>query len=349
MKYILSLCVCLFVLNSFSQTSFKKVKETLILKDPPFKECHASTIIALQPNNLLAAWFGGTDEGNRDVCIWLSKYNDGQWGPPRQMACGIMNDTLRYPCWNPVLFKTQKGTLYLFYKIGPNPREWWGMQIHSTDDGNTWSSPAKLGEGIIGPVKNKPLQLGDGTILAGSSVEISEDKWHAHIEKSVDDGNSWQKIAVDSNSKFDVIQPSILYYKDGRLQMLCRSRQGSIIQSWSSNNGNSWSALSKTNLPNPNSGTDAITLADGRQLLVYNPDKPGKEWNNGRAKLAVAISSNGINWKNILWLEYGTIEEFSYPAVVQDSEGNVHITYTYDRKNVKYVLLQKQISKVIGK
>jgi predicted neuraminidase len=312
----------------------------LLFHDAPFQQCHASSIVELASGKLMAVWFGGTAEGRNDVCIWSVTQTDNGWTTPVVLAEGIVNDSLRYPCWNPVLFRSIKGRLFLFYKVGPNPREWWGMVKTSMDDGRSWSHAVRLPEGILGPIKNKPIQLQDGTILSPSSVETNS-KWSVHIEKSVDEGKSWEKILLDT-AGFDVIQPSILQYGNGKLQILCRSKQGSVVESWSNDNGNTWSKLSATTLLNPNSGTDALTLNDGTQLIVYNPAKPGKEWYNGRAELRVAVSNNGINWEDVLTLEKGTGEEYSYPAVIQKMNGEVHITYTFDRKNIKHVVLVKK-------
>ncbi|HTF28645.1 MAG TPA: exo-alpha-sialidase, partial [Flavitalea sp.] len=137
-------------------------------------------------------------------------------------------------------------------------------------------------------------------------------------------------------------QPSILSYGNNRLQILCRSRHDSLVEAYSGDNGLTWGKISKTVLPNPNSGTDAVTLKQGLQLLVYNPTKRGKQWSNGRGKLNVAVSKDGKVWSDVMVLENGENEEFSYPAVIQSSDGKVHITYTYDRKNVKHVVISQK-------
>jgi hypothetical protein len=74
-----------------------------------------------------------------------------------KIAEGIINDTLIYPCWNPVLFKNRECKLSLWYKAGPSARPWWGMVLTSTDEGRTWTSPERLPLGILGPIKDKPL------------------------------------------------------------------------------------------------------------------------------------------------------------------------------------------------
>jgi len=325
---------------ALAQHSWKIVKQELLFKAPPFQQCHASTLVEVAKNKFLVACFGGTQESKPDVSIWLSTLDKQGASTPQRIADGVVNDSLRYPTWNPVLFKPRGGGLLLFYKVGPNPREWWGLVKTSADGGRTWSAARRLPPGILGPIKNKPVQLANGTMLAPSSVEEKDGHWQAHLEKSTDLGRTWQFIPIDTTSALDVIQPSILTYKDGRLQVLCRSKQGRIAQSWSTTNGDTWGPLSQTTLLNPNSGTDAVTLKSGRQLLVYNPALPGKDWADGRSKLRVAESTDGVAWHDVATLEDGTTEEYSYPAIIEGQDGQVHITYTYNRKNIKHVTLQ---------
>jgi predicted neuraminidase len=315
------------------------------LNHKPTAECHASTIVELS-DGMMAAWFGGTEERHPDVGIWVSYYN-GSWSHPVQVASGFQNDSLRYPTWNPVLFKPKKGPLMLFYKEGPNPRAWWGMLMTSENEGKTWSAPRRLGENsrigyVLGPVKNKPVELEDGVILCPSSSEVevnNKDKWRVHVELTRDLGKTWEVIGpIPDGIKFNAIQPSILTYVDGRMQMLCRTQEGVIGQSWSADKGTTWSVITSTSLPNPNAGTDAVTLRDGRQLLVYNHTTRGGQFPNERNMLNVAISTDGIQWKNVMTLERER-GEFSYPAVIQRADGMVHITYTYFRKSIKHVII----------
>ncbi len=324
------------------------------LDNKPAPQCHASTIVET-PSGFVAAWFGGSHEKNPDVGIWLSRLENGTWTAPFEVVNGKQDngkqsDTLQYPCWNPVLFLPSSGSLLLFYKVGPSPREWWGMLTKSADDGKTWSEPARLGEGklghLIGPVKNKPVQLEDGSILCPSSTESvdeeGETSWRVHFELTNDDGKTWEVIGpVNDGVEFDAIQPCILLHEAGKMQVLCRSRQGFITQSWSVDGGETWDKMTATSLPNPNAGTDAVTLSDGRQLLVYNHTTRGETFPSGRQMLNVAISKDGKNWKPVLTLERGE-GEFSYPAVIQASDGLIHISYTFQRQSIKYVVLDPE-------
>ena len=331
----------------------------------PTKECHASTI-AETPHGLVAAWFAGTRERDPDVGILVSRLVDGQWTEPVEVVNGVQSSGLRYPTWNPVLFQPAEGPLMLFYKAGPHPRAWWGMLTTSEDGGQTWSWPTKLGEAytighLLGPVKNKPIQLEDGTILCPSSTEIEYEDgsahWRIHFEVSRDLGKSWEVIGpIHNGDHFHAIQPSILTYPEGKLQILCRSREKRIVQSWSNDYGKTWSALSTTSLPNPNSGTDAVTLKDGRQLLIYNHSEGLVKQKDGpilkpRRILNLAISSDGKDWKPVMTLENETGEhpkdpdrrrhfgEYSYPAIIQTADGLVNLVYTWNREGIKHAVV----------
>lgn len=201
-KFCLGLLFTLLCAGLFAQTpAIQLVKEELIFTNPPFASCHASSIVELGKQHLMATWFGGSAEGKSDVTIWIAEYKNGQWSAPKMMADGIIDATKRHPCWNPVLFKTKEDKLMLFYKVGPNPREWWGMVRTSTNNGKTWSASEKLPDGFLGPIKNKPIQLANGDILYPTSTESVDAKiWHVYLEKSDKNGKNWQKTMIDNGN-----------------------------------------------------------------------------------------------------------------------------------------------------
>ncbi len=304
-----------------------------IYETAPYPSCHASTIEETS-EGLIAAWFGGTHERHPDVGIWTSHWTNGEWSVPEEVANGVVSDSERYPTWNPVLFQPDSGPLLLFYKVGPTPSDWWGMQMTSTDGGKSWSEPRRLPEGILGPIKNKPIQLPGGDILSPSSSE--HDGWRVHFERSTDLGRTWQATPpVNDGRSIRAIQPSLLSYGEDRIQALGRTRSSGIFEIWSEDGGKTWGEMSLTSLPNPSAGTDAVTLQDGRQLLVYNHNPNYK----GRSPLNVAVSDDGKNWQAALVLEDTPQSEFSYPAVIQTKDGLVHITYTWNRKRIKHVVV----------
>jgi predicted neuraminidase len=301
-----------------------------IFEQAPFVSCHASTIVETR-SGLAASWFGGRKEGSSDVGIWLSRYDQKKWSAPVEVADGVIGINKRYPCWNPILFQPKDGPLLLFYKVGRSPSTWWGMLKTSSDEGRNWSDLHRLPMDVIGPVKNKPVQLPNGDILCGSSTE--DTGWQVHFERTHDYGKTWETTApVNDGHEIGAIQPSILFHKDNRLQAIGRTDKGKIFETWSDDNGKTWSKMNLTDLPNPNSGTDAVTLKDGRQFLVYNHTK------KGRSPLNISISEDGKTWRAALVLENAP-GEFSYPAVIQTRDGLVHITYTWNRERIKHVIV----------
>ncbi len=334
-----------FLLLAFAAVAYGQdapaavVKAEFLFESAPFASCHASTVVET-PSGLVAAWFGGTREGAPDVGVWLSRQVDGRWTVPVEVANGAETETPRAHCINPVLFQPPGGPLLLFYKTG----KWWAYVKRSTDGGVTWSLPERLYNGLFGPVKNKPVVLPDKSILSPTSVEIPSPRgrsWRVHFERSIDGGATWQYIGpVNEGHKIQAIQPSILIHPQNQLQAIGRTQQGRLYEIWSADGGLSWGEMSLMDLPNNNSGTDAATLQNGRHLLVYNHAGNNAGSNRGyRSPLNLAISSDGKAWGAALILEDEPKNEFSYPAIIQSSDGLVHITYTWKRQRIKHVVI----------
>lgn len=305
------------------------------MEQAPPTSAHASTIVE-SSEGLAVAWFGAAREGAPDVGIWLSRLVNGRWTFPLEVVNGAQPDGTRLRLWNPVLFQMRPGLLTLFYKVGSSPATWRGMSTTSNDGGHTWALSRPLPDGILGPIKNKPVRLADGSVLAPSSTESRDDPpvWRVHFERSTDDGASWASIdAPQTDSRIDAIQPAILLHADGRLQAVGRTRSGRVFETWSSTLGRTWTPLSLTSVVNPNAGIDAVTLRDGRHVLIYN------RTSSGRSPLNIAFSSDGHSWNDVAVLEQGP-GEFSYPAVIQTKDGLVHITYTWNRQRIKHVVVR---------
>ena len=312
------------------------VESRFVYDDPPTPECHASTIVET-PSGLVAAWFGGVHERHPEVKIFVSRYRNGAWSTPAIVADGVQPDGTPLPTWNPVLFQPTAGTLHLYYKVGPSPSTWWGMMMTSTDDGKTWSPPERLPDGVYGPIRSKPVQLANGVVVSGSSTE--HDGWRVHFERSFDGGRTWQVTGpLNDGHEIGAIQPTLLRHADGRLQALGRTRQNRVFTTESRDQGASWEPLRLTDLPNPSAGVDVVTLFDGRHLLVYNHTEDGE---NDRRMLNVAVSSDGRDWQAALVLEDDASHPagYSYPAVIQASDGLVHVTYTWRRLRVRHVVI----------
>lgn len=337
---IIGLLVCLSGLSLKAQSPLWRsgiITDEFLYEKAAFPSCHSATI-AETPTGLVAAYFGGTKERHPDVEIYISRQVNGAWLPPVSVANGIQNEKLRLPTWNPVLYQVPGGDLLLFYKIGPKPSEWWGMMRTSKDGGITWSDARKLPDGYIGPVKNKPVLLNNGNLFCPSSKE--GDGWKIHFEVTKDNSQTWRTVGPIAGNGIDAIQPSILDHGKGKLQLLARSRNRALVESWSADNGETWSSLAKTSLPNNNSGTDAVTLKDGRHVLVYNHVlPPGNLAKGPRTPLNVSVSKNGKTWYAALILEDSPISQYSYPAVIQTADGMLHFIYTWRRQKIKHVVV----------
>ena len=323
------------------------VDDAFLYTEAPFASPHASTIVETRKGTLVAAYFGGTYERNPDCCIWVNiKKPGGEWSAPILAADGMV-DGVKTACWNPVLTEMPGGELWLFYKVGKTVGEWTGWLVKSKDGGRHWGKAERLPDGFLGPIKNKPLLLGD-RLLCGSSTEGKG--WRFHVEIYDLKTRQWRyvgpvesklappTIQPDTLTPIDCIQPSFLQLNDGRLQVLMRTRNGFLATSFSSDQGETWTPVTLTSLPNNQSGTDAVTLRDGRHALIYNDFEtlPGTK-KGPRTPLSIAISSDdGHTWRHLCTLETSPVGQYSYPAIIEGSDGTLHCTYTWQRKRVAY-------------
>jgi len=304
------------------------VKSEFIFTQAPFEQCHASTIVELPDGSLLAAWFGGAHEGDASVKIWGSRCVSGSWSAPEVLA-----DDGGTPCWNPVLFRDRHDRIWLFYKHGSSPKTWKGA-YRTSADGVAWSAAEDLPPGFLGPTKNKPVTLAGGNIVAGSSVETPF-SWICWTEISSDDGKTWRRTGPISVPwhPHGVIQPALWSSGGEHLKMLVRSSLGRIYEATSDDGGETWSDARPTALPNPNSGIDAVRMKDGDIALAYN------RTTTGRSPLDIAFSrDNAATWWKTLTLE-DKPGEYSYPAIIQTHDGLLHITYTWQRRRIKHVVI----------
>ncbi len=307
-----------------------------------FNECHASTLLPLHNGDVVCAWFAGSYESHVDVSIWVSVRRTGVWSEPLCVA-----DDNHYPCWNPVLHLGRNGMIYLYYKVGENPKVWHTMYTVSLDNGRTFGPAKKLVEDDCfgrGPVKNKILVTSKGRWLAPASIE-TEQSFDAFVDVSCDGGKTFTMsnvLKVESKTGQGIIQPTLWESEEDHIHMLLRSSENKIFRSDSEDGGFTWCQPYATELPNNNSGIDAVKLKD-MVVLVYNPI--GVNWGQ-RTPLSMAVSKdNGATWPYKFVLEHNeaptsrTDGEFSYPAI-SERGGKIFITYTWKRKTIEFIEAQ---------
>lgn len=327
--------------------------ELLTGYDVSFPECHASTVLPLENGRVLCVYFAGSREGADDVGIWLSVRENGAWRRPRRIA--KVNDTAH---WNPVIFAADDGIRVVF-RVGRTIPGWVSYTMVSADGGETWSEPVPLGADnpAGGPVRNKPIRLADGRMLAPNSDESAE-AWLPRVDESTDGGRTFHRLAPIPLNRTDetapdfmpgagAIQPTLWESAPGRVHALLRTQAGRVYRSDSEDGGRAWSTAYPTALPNNNSGID---LADtGRALyLVLNPTTGA--WGPRTPLVVMKSTDNGETFEDFATLaddpiddRHGREGQFCYPAIVARN-GRLHITYTHNRKSIAYAEIEEEPS-----
>lgn len=322
------------VISSFSEFIFPEKSVT--------EACHASTVLPLPDGNVVAAWFGGTKEGANDVKIYVSVRENGAWSAPYAVAV----DGEELPHWNPALFLRKNGEIILYFKYGKPIPEWVTYYAVSKDGGKSFSKPRVLikgdSDGGRGPVKNKPIRLENGTVLAPASKESDKNGWKCFVDISNDGGltfthSNFVLRPKKDGKRVEMIQPT-LWEDESGVHMLTRTNAGKIYRSDSKNYGKTWCKAYETELPNNNSGIDVIKLSDSSLVLVFNP--VGENWGD-RSPLALARSvDGGETFEEFILLESLIGDyEFSYPAISARGK-KIFVTYTYERRTIKYAEIE---------
>ena len=316
----------------------------------------ADGVLALGDSNAQYMGLSGLKDETTPAAMGPIKTPDSYDYITKTTRLGNISPNLkRKACWNPVLYEMPNGELWLFFKIGSSVGDWTGWLVRSKDGGRTWSDKEPLPAGYLGPVKNKPV-LFDGRLLCPSSTE--NNGWRFHVEiLDLRDGKwqtgcpvrdlTWKYVPVESTvatktddnqpHPIDCIQPSILKLADGRLQVLMRTHNARLATSYSSDGGDTWTPVILSEVENNQSGTDAVTLDDGRHVLIYNNFETLPLTKKGpRTPLSLACSDDGVHWKHWLTLEDSPVSQYSYPAIIQGRDGCLHCVYTWRRQRIAY-------------
>ena len=343
-KFIVNILKKLFGLfggstgNSGSGIEYTKEAGKVSVGDPT-DSTHASTIVKLNNGDLMAAWFGGSGEGDADVRIWYAIYSDGAWGEASVIPT---EDTVAH--WNPVL-QNCGSYVKLYYKVGMEIADWVTKYVTFTPSGKLISEPKELVAGDTsggrGPVRNKCIVTNEGVMIAPASTE--QGTWRAFFDISEDGGITWKRtnyiVAEDADGNVvEMIQPTLWQDAEGDVHALFRTKANKIYRSDSFDGGYSWTEAYATDLPNNNSGIDVAITDNGWLWLAYNPIST----NGIRNKLILSVSKdNGETWQDVdvLAQSANPLSEYSYPAII--AEGNtLYITYTYERTAINYAIIE---------
>ncbi|MFY9327581.1 MAG: sialidase family protein [Georgfuchsia sp.] len=304
---------------------------------------HAVSLAQRGDGKLIAAWFAGSREGAGDVAIYSSVYENNAWSAPQRIVDRqhLAHDTQRLirKLGNPLLWRAPDNVLHLWF-VSVSCGGWAGSAINhmqSSDDGQHWSSATRI---ISSPfwnlstlVRNPPLALADGGIALPAYHELlnKRPEWlrfDRHMQL-VD------KTRIPGSS--GTLQPAAAALDQHRTIALLRDGGPAhrIQAAHSENAGSDWSPAAATTIPNPNAAIALIRLANGSLLLACNPLEAN------RNQLALLHSRDeGKSWSAPYFIEQGTSEdEFSYPALLQDDTGIVHLAYTWKRQAIKHVAL----------
>ena len=316
-------------INRFGTLSFSS--ELIFEKIPGAVAHHCSTITELGNGDLLCVWYGGSYESSDDQALYMSRRRKGDrnWSLPEK----LVQDSIQPP-GNAVVFVDNQKRVWIIWGRMESRRPirrggGWGdcrlMVRTSNDHGKTWSDDRLMSESIYALPRNAPITLKDGTLIVPLSGRI-EDSSGSFLLATKDDGATWSPYGFFQGG----IQPTVVERDDGSLLALMRNKP-TIVQSVSNDGGKTWREPIATSIPNPNAGIALRKLKNGHLVLVYNHSE------KDRTPLCIRRSlDNGSTWEEPLNLESNP-GEYSYPCVVQDSEGIIHITYTFRRYTIKHV------------
>jgi predicted neuraminidase len=329
--FISVLCAGIAIAEGESRKIETIFQAQLIFDEIPGRpQCHASTLTELPNGGVLAAWFAGSFEKAKDVAILSSRLpaNTKQWTTPE-----ILNDAPGLSEGNPVLFTDPAGRVWFFYLVMYGDT-WDDCKIHyriSGDEGKTWGDENTLIATKGFAIRNRPIILNNDTFLLPAANEML---YTPLFILTRNDFKSVKKTGTNLRDEGGLDQPAVVQLSDDSVLAFFRSTQARaiIMKSVSTDGGLNWSNPETTEFPNPEAGIAMTKLSSGNLVLVYN-DSP-----RSRSPLTVAMSADdGKTWPWKRNIETGPFE-FSYPCIIQTSDGLIHVSYTYKRTNIKHVV-----------
>jgi predicted neuraminidase len=324
-----------------------------LLPNSSAQSVHSATAAEISGGRLRAFWYGGTREGAPDVALYTSVYSpkDATWSAERavmtrELAERHLKRHVR-KLGNPVAGRDRDGRLCLYF-VSVSIGGWAGSAINlmtSEDEGETWGAPRRL---VASPffnistlVKGAPLRLTDGTIALPVYHEFLGK--FGELLRLDGEGRVLGKTRLSWGGSS--LQPVILPHSETEAVGFMRyagEPPPRVLMIRTGDGGEHWSAPVKTALPNPNAAVGGVLLAGGPLVLAINNAEENRE------QLSLAVSSDfGNSWRIARELEgdslppHAPVREYSYPWIMQDSLGNVHVLYTWGRSRIKHAVFNR--------
>lgn len=324
---------------------------------PLFASSHASNMLLLKNGDLLCFWFSGSDEGEANVGIVMSRLPKGSktWG---QTILIDRDPAKSYQ--NPVPYEADNGDIWLLHSsqsAGKGQADAQVLKTISHDGGKTWSKPAVLFEKAGSYTRQRIVRGDHGELLlplfysTSSGITSGANTNYSSVQVSKDQGSTWTECLVPDSG--GMVHMNIVKLSAGHYVALYRSRFADHIFRSTSSDGCKWSSPVATSLPNNNASIQVTVLKNGDLALAFDNvsgHKPGHVPQTGaRAPLSLAVSSDaGVTWKYVRDLETsdksrdgGSFmrgrEEYSYPSIQQMPDGKIVVSYTYRRLGIKAV------------
>lgn len=346
---------------------YRGLREALI--PSPRRSNHAASLLELPDGDLLAAWFGGSDEGNHDVDILVARcdVSTGQWSK----GVSVTHDPGRAD-QNPGLFAAGDGRVWLLYTSMLSRQsgiyETFNLQytsvikrLVSDNGGATWAGPDTLFD-RPGTFARQPIQrLVSGRLLHGQWICFDDDTRNGSdqpvIQHSDDAGATW--ISAEIPCSAGLVHPNVVELDSGHLVALLRSRRADWVHiSHSTDAGATWTPAQPTGLPNNNAGLNALLLPSGRLAVISNeeqfPDPDGEVvWPYERTRMVISVSEDeGGTWPIRRIIEPGdgfigpansrSNRRHEYPHAIVARDARIHIAYSYSsRTGIKHVSFEE--------
>jgi hypothetical protein len=320
------------------------------LPKPAVAEVHAASLVATD-THLHAFWYGGSREGSRDTHIFAADWpleqassEKPQWHNLRQVMTRqrLAQDQQRYikKIGNAVPYVDAQGVLWLMF-VSVSVGGWAGSALnltHSNDQGQTWSPVKRL---VTSPFLNIST-LGRAAPLAYHNGETLWPVYHEFIAKFAlglhldAQGNVLGLQRISSGRQ--AFQPSMVALDAHQGLALLRSvgnQSGRVFISRTQDAGQHWSVPTALPQINPDAAVAALTLSSGDIIWAYNDDA------DSRHNLSLGISDDqGQSWRKLCDLandpSVASGHGFSYPALVQDHTGMIHLLYSEGRQAIRH-------------